>query len=77
MVLVNFTRFHYENKRFSKIYTIFSTDYLDEDEKAFERLNSGRMYSSRMVDPETCKQQVSPISVTQFERRIIYSRKQT
>ncbi|KAF0761388.1 nephrin-like [Aphis craccivora] len=32
-------------------------DYLDEDEKAFERLNSGRIYSSRLVDPETCKQQ--------------------
>lgn len=33
-------------------------DYLDEDEKAFERLNCGRLYSSRMIDPETCKQQV-------------------
>ncbi|XP_060860312.1 nephrin-like [Metopolophium dirhodum] len=32
-------------------------DYLDEDEKAFERLNSGRIYSSRMVDAEACKQQ--------------------
>uniref|UniRef100_A0A2S2R0Z4 Protein turtle A n=1 Tax=Sipha flava TaxID=143950 RepID=A0A2S2R0Z4_9HEMI len=32
-------------------------DYLDEDEKAFERLNSGRLYSSRIVDAEACKQQ--------------------
>lgn len=40
------------------------TEYLDEDEKAFERLNSGRLYSSRIIDAEACKQQVrSTISV--------------
>lgn len=33
-------------------------DNLDEDEKAFERLNNSRIYSSRIIEAEISKQQV-------------------
>ncbi|XP_050531046.1 nephrin-like [Daktulosphaira vitifoliae] len=33
-------------------------EYLDEEEKAFERLNSNRLYSSRIIDQDPCEQQI-------------------
>ncbi|VVC33858.1 Fibronectin type III,Immunoglobulin subtype,Immunoglobulin-like domain,Immunoglobulin-like [Cinara cedri] len=48
-------------------------DYLDEDEKAFERLNSGRMYTSRTVDGETCKQQARGLMAHPSQQQPLYT----
>lgn len=57
---------------FLKYIQYFFADYLDEDEKAFERLNSCRLYSSRVIDAETCKQQVRTLRKTHLLLVLIF-----